>query len=217
MTILLKGGRCNWFSLGELGELCQGVLLQRYLSQPGAPGSQLLPVVHPRDLDFLMLEQSGLSSEYLLPSDSPAFSLQQNDILISVKGASQKAAVITASAVGAVATNNMALLRLHRGLKYPVSPLYLAGLLRSEAFQEELGRLYRISSNTRSLSLKQLRKLLIPLPTLEFQTVFADAFFHLERFMLTAQSVLGARQTLVEHSLQQLLQQPGHPGTPNDH
>ena len=207
MAIHQRGTSCNWFPLKVLGELSQGVLLQRYLSQQGEPGAQHLLVVQPRDLDNLLVEEDGLQSEYLLPTSSPSFSLKEGDILITVKGASQKAAVIGSSAVGAVAAQNMAVVHLSSGFKYPVSPLYLAGLLRSEAFQQKLSRLYRQSTGTRSISLKQLRELMIPIPDLEQQQLLVDAFLALERFRLASLWALEARQNALEQSLWELLQQ----------
>lgn len=207
MEIQYKLDPCKWFPLKSVGELYQGISLQRHLCQPNTPSSQHLLIVQPRDLDNLLVEEEGLQSEYLLPTSSPSFSLREGDILITVKGTSQKAAVIGSSAVGAVAAQNMAMLRLSSGFKYPVSPLYLAGLLRSEAFQQKLSRLYRQSTGTRSISLKQLRELTIPIPNLEHQQLLVDAFLALKMFRLASLWAVEARQNTLERSLEELLQQ----------
>lgn len=192
-------------ALKSLGTLSQGLLLTRYRKEKTTPGSDDYRVVQLRDLDRLTIQSTELELERLVLPQTDGLFLLEGDVLITVKGAVQRASVVDAATAGAIAVQNMAVFRVTPGLAVNVLPLYVAGLLRSEAFSPELSRLYRQSTGTRSISLKQLANLTIPLPSWERQQAFAAAFVALERFALASERTVNARQTMVEQSLHALL------------
>lgn len=194
------------YPLKSLGDLFQGLLLSRYREEKEDQG-QLYPLVQLRDLDNLVINPSELELVRLSLPSTEGVLLEEGDVLITIKGASQKASVIDESGVRAVAGQNMAVFRPNPAIKLPIVPIYLAGLLRSSVFESELVRLYRQSTGTRSISLKQLGTVLIPLPSSEVQQHFADLFLALEAFTLASQRAVQARQNLMEQSLTTLLQE----------
>lgn len=211
MAILNLPKDCLWFSLGELGSLSQGLLLSRYqlLAQEQGQG-KFYRVVQLRDLEHLRLNSAEFEQARLVLPQTSEVLLKEGDVLITIKGASQRASVVGHEGVGAVAVQNIAVFRQRRRLGYGLLPLYLAGLLSSETFEPFLARLYRQSTGTRSISLKQLRQVQIPVPKLEYQQQLADVFVALEDFTLACNRAVAARRSLIEQTLSELFKGEPH-------
>jgi restriction endonuclease S subunit len=75
--------------------------------------------------------------------------------------------------------------------------------LNSEWFKQQLASIANLST-VKLISISQLRKLEIPLPSLELQEKMSDLFFELEKLKQLSLNVLQIRQQIVEEKLFQL-------------
>lgn len=190
-------------ALDSLGSLFQGLLLTRYLSDK--PEAISLRVVQARDLEGLYIgEKLELFSLLVSSSSLKRYVLQKGDVVLSVRGASQRVSVVDEVAVGAIAGTNLAVFRPSERL----DSLFLAVLLGSDWLSGALSRLYGQSSGTRSVSLAQLRLLEVPVPSLAVQREVGALFLALERFRMATLGTLESRQQLAELSLIKLLGEP---------
>ena len=98
-------------SLESLGSVFQGLLLSRYRATDDASG-RFYPVVQLRDLDFMSvaekLEPFCLNAS---PSSLKRYFLQKGDVVLTVRGTSQRASVVDSRTVGAVVGQNLAVFR----------------------------------------------------------------------------------------------------------
>lgn len=182
-------------SLESLGSVFQGLLLSRYQATDDASG-RFYPVVQLRDLDFISVAEN-LKSLCLnaSPSSLKRYFLQEGDVVLTVRGTSQRASVVDSGTVGAVVGQNLA---VFRSSSQELDPLFLVVLLRSQWLEGRLSRLYGQSSGTRSLSLVQLRQLEIPVPELSVQRQVTQLFLAMESFTRATLGDLGSRQQLTE-------------------
>ncbi|MEB3308820.1 MAG: restriction endonuclease subunit S [Snowella sp.] len=194
-----------FYPLDSLGLFFQGLVVNRYLAS-GTTGRSLR-VVQTRDLDELYVSLSLDVFSLEVPNLS-RYSLQIGDVVMTVRGSSQKVSVVNGGVVGAIAGQNLAVFRpslTPKDSPVPINPLFLAVLLRSQWFAASLSRVYRQSTATRSLNLKQLRQMEVPVPSLEVQQDLATLFLATEQFQLaTLQSVV-SRQRLAELTLSKVL------------
>lgn len=188
-------------SLESLGSVFQGLLLSRYRETNDSWG-EFYRVVQIRDLDFLSVSED-LESLCLKDSSSlKRYLLQKGDVVLTVRGTSQRASVVDSRTVGAVIGQNLA---VFRPLSQELDPLFLVVLLRSQWLEGRLSRLYGQSTGTRSLSLAQLRQLQIPVPDLSVQRQVTELFLAMETFTRTTLGDLESRQQLAELSLFKVL------------
>ena len=201
-SLVVAGDYCmELMTLESLGSLFQGLLLTRYLSD--SPGAISCPVVQVRDLDSLYIG-GALESFSLRAPNLKRYCLEPGDVVLSVRGSSQRVSVVDGMSVGAIAGPNLAVFRPSEKL----DSLFLAVLLRSDWLSGALSRLYGQSSGTRSVSLTQLRLLEIPVPSLAVQREVGALFLALERFRMATLGTLESRQQLAELSLIKLLGEP---------
>ncbi len=190
-------------ALDSLGSLFQGLLLTRYLSDK--PEAISLRVVQVRDLEALYIDGELESFSLLVSSSSlQRYVLREGDVVLSVRGSSQRVSVVSQGSVGAIAGPNLAVFRPSACL----DSLFVAVLLRSDWLSGALSRLYGQSSGTRSLSLAQLRLLEVPVPSMAVQREVGALFMALERFRMATLGTLESRQQLAELSLVKLLGEP---------
>lgn len=190
-------------ALDSLGSLFQGLLLTRYLSDK--PEAISLRVVQARDLECLYVAGNLESFSLLVSSSSlKRYVLRKGDVVLSVRGSSQRVSVVDQCSVGAIAGTNLAVFRPSERL----DSLFLAVLLGSDWLSGALSRLYGQSSGTRSVSLAQLRLLEVPVPSLAVQREVGALFLALERFRMATLGTLESRQQLAELSLIKLLGEP---------
>ena len=192
-------------ALDSLGLLFQGLVVNRYLSKTGAGES--LRVVQVRDLDELHIARN-LDVLSLEAPNLSRYLLQEGDVVLTVRGSSQKVSVVDGPIVGAIAGQNLAVFRpflASKELLVPINSLFLAVLLRSDWLADSLSRVYSQSTSTRSLSLGQLRQLQVPVPSVEIQNEVATLFLATEQFRLATLKSLDSSQRLAELTLSKLL------------
>jgi restriction endonuclease S subunit len=192
-------------ALDSLGLLFQGLVINRYLAKTAAGES--LRVVQVRDLDELHIARD-LDVLSLEAPNLSRYLLQEGDVVLTVRGSSQKVSVVDGPIVGAIAGQNLAVFRpflASKELLVPINSLFLAVLLRSDWLSDSLSRVYSQSTSTRSLSLGQLRQLQVPVPSVEIQNEVATLFLATEQFRLATLKSLDSRQRLAELTLSKLL------------
>jgi hypothetical protein len=200
---------CRALSLASLGTLSQGILLKRFLLDEKSPDGDFFRIIQLSDMDSLLLPVAELEGSRLRLSPMDDQVLLPGDVLISVRGMVQKAAVFTGADFPVLASHNVAVFRHfpHLSTGFRLQPAFLAGLLRSESYEPILERLYRKSTGTRSLSLKQLAKVAVPIPSQEVQSEFVGLFQGFERFALASQRAVEAQREVVESGVTILLQE----------
>lgn len=184
------------YSLDSLGSLFQGLIVSRYQSSFGS--SQR--VVQVRNLDRLFVD-SDLETMVLNAPKLSRYRLLEGDVILSVRGVSQKASMVSSEVKGCIAGQNLAVFRSSSESQRPVNSLYLVALFRSQWLQPSLSRLYGQSSGTRSLSLSQLRQLKVPVPEPDIQSKIAELFKATEEFTIATLDGLKARQKMTEIAL----------------
>jgi type I restriction enzyme M protein len=88
--------------------------------------------------------------------------VKNNDILLSIRGTIGKIAIVDENFHNAIASSQIAILRIKQG---QIDPEYLYCVLSSAYVQEQLQR-YKTGSIISSLSLNDLKKVQVPLPTI---------------------------------------------------
>lgn len=189
------------YSLGSLGALFQGLIVSRYQSSFGSSER----VVQVRNLDRLFVDPD-LETMILNAPKLSRYRLLEGDVILSVRGVSQKASMVSSEVKGCIAGQNLAVFRSSSESQHPVNSLYLVALFRSQWLQPSLSRLYGQSSGTRSLSLSQLRQLKVPLPEPDIQAKIAALFKTTEEFTIATLDGLKARQQMTEIALFDIFQ-----------
>ncbi|MCC5661446.1 restriction endonuclease subunit S [Nostoc sp. XA010] len=167
----------------------QGILLNRYQDHQG----ELYSIINVRNLEYI--DVSGELSRVPIK----VFNLQHQvicgDVIVSLRGTSLKGSVVPSKIQGSLAGQNLAVLRVNPEL---IEPGYLAVVMRSQWLQKKIAPLYMQSTGTQSLSLSQIRKLDIPLPSLVTQQQIIELFCATEKVTQIAQEMIVARQQLAE-------------------
>lgn len=179
----------------------QGLQVARY------QGEDLVPyqMVNVRNLEGLFVE-GDLSEEALRRYDIPEhYFLRAGDVVIALRGSTLKASVVPTGISGALASQNLAVVRPGTEL----DSIFLAGLLRSRWMHRILSGLY-VQSGVQAyavsvLTVKQLRELEIPLPSLEDQQKLAEVFQTLEHLQIVTSDILASNQNLAEAALASIL------------
>jgi hypothetical protein len=200
---------CRALPLASLGTFFQGSLLKRFLVDDDSPDGDFFRVVQLSDMDSLLLSVAPLEGSRLRFSLMDEQVLLPGDVLISVRGMVQKATVFMGADFPVLVSNNVAVFRHFPNLsaELRLQPVFLAGLLRSDSYEPILDRLYRKSTGTRSLSLKQLGKVAVPIPSQAVQSEFVTLFQGFERFALASQRAVEAQREIVESGVTVLLQE----------
>lgn len=184
--------------LESLGQLFQGLTVSRYANNSGET-ERVVQIRHldhyyvDSDLDFLKLNAPNLER----------YCLQSNDVVLTIRGTVKKASVVNAETENAIVGQNLA---VFRPISEKINPLYLVVILRSQWIDNSLSKLYGQSTGTRSVSLKQLKQLEIPVLERERQIKIAELFYALEEMAIASQKAVEARMQVAESSLSQWLQ-----------
>ena len=173
--------------------LAQGATISRYRSPTGA----VRRVVNIGDLQDLET-RGALESEVLSDGSYLANALEAGDLAVATRGTILKASVVSSEHAGAVAGQNLAVLKPKRDLIHPV---YLAGLLRSAHLAGEFEKRSMRSTTIKLITLKQLGDLPIPCPSLEEQETLARLFLEIETLDKLAQRSVDARRRLSEAAI----------------
>lgn len=181
-------------------QIFQGLQASRYQDDDVAP----YRMVNVRNLDGLSVD-SDLSEEQLRREIPEQYLLRQGDVVVALRGSTLKASVVPNEAADSLASQNLAVIRPQP----TVDAVFLAGLLRSRWIQRILSGLY-VQSGVQAqavpvLTVKQLRELEIPLPSLEEQQKLAAAFLAAEQLERVTAEINATHQTLVEAALARTL------------
>ena len=174
-------------------------------------GGRAYRVVNASDLETLRLSTppDELTLEVLKEGSYLDNALEVDDVVIAARGSELKASVITSPYAGCLAGANLAVLRPARNANDEVifvDALYLAGLFRTDWMKLQLSKFYLQSSQVQIVTIKQLRELAFPLPTLEVQRRFAELFLTFETYTETVTQTLEGRRQLIEAVLQTTLE-----------
>ncbi|AZI45238.1 restriction endonuclease subunit S (plasmid) [Deinococcus psychrotolerans] len=172
--------------IGDLGELRQGLTLNRYLDSAG-------PVMR-------VLQVANLSGVEVAPSDGDrmeqldlkrikAYTAQPNQILISLRGSSLKAAVVPDGLRDAVISSSLTILEVRPEL---ADPRFLAGLFSSEAMQAQVAPLFT-GLTVQGIPLHRFKDIQIQLPPLAVQRDYAAAFQAAADYRETVEKVIALR------------------------
>ena len=166
--------------------------MTRLRSNAGTP----IKVLQIRNLSSL--ELSGDIEEEPLQFDSDApFVLREGQVVVSLRGLPIKASVVTEAQRGFVAGSNLAVLTPERE---SLDAYYLAGLFSTRYLNDSL-RAFVGGTTIPSLSIRVLRGFEIPVPPLEQQLVFAEAFRSLDRYQQLTRKLTELRVNRLEAQL----------------
>jgi hypothetical protein len=179
--------------LDDLVKISQGITLSRYLHNSG----QEYRVLGLRHLDGLYATDDP---DLVRLRDIDKYQVQEDDVLLAIRGTPGKATLVTKAVENCLVDQNLAILRCYGRKPASVMPAYLAVILRSQWFHQQLSSVLS-QSTVRSISLSQLRKLEIPLPNLELQKQVIDLFVAMEKFRTASLEALEVRQCLAESTL----------------
>lgn len=124
--------------------------------------------------------------------------LQPHDLAVATRGTVLKASVVSREHAGAIAGQNLAVVRPRPDLVHPV---YLAGVLRSGFLQGAFERLSMRSTTIKLITLKELGDLPVPCPPLGEQGLLAQLFLELETLDRLALESVRARRQLSEAAI----------------
>jgi Type I restriction modification DNA specificity domain len=175
--------------LRELGKLSQG-LPARVFEEGTTPYS----IVNVRNLEQLFV--SGELSQQLLKSTGQLeeHRLKENDILIAQRNQPLRASLVKTEQAGAIAGQNLAVLRLYGD----VDAVYITGLLRSSLGQTLVAPLIKQSTAVTLLSLKDLGSLKLPVPSLKKQRHLGQLMLATEEAEQLALETITARRNAFE-------------------
>lgn len=160
-------------------------------------------VLQPRDLERLFINE--------LPEPQPVRvvgvdkqQLRSDDVLVSLRGQPMRAALFRPhTPQPTLVGNTLAVLRPKPSL---VDPVFLAGLLASGLLHSQLRPFYATTSSGLSLSLKELRRVTLPLPNLETQQAIAEVFAASSAYEESVANLLTYRRRLVTATLAEVLE-----------
>jgi restriction endonuclease S subunit len=180
--------------LQDLGQVTQGINPKRYASQEGDD----FPIVSVRDLENLLIYDTEAHDQLSIP-DPKRYQLQENDVVIAIRGSLLKSSVVTSALQGSISNQNTV---FFRPAQTKIDPIYLAALFRS-GYVEQLPSFRDMSSTTTlpAIRVGDLRNLEIPLPSLEAQLHISKLFVSLDRFIQLTLSSTQIRQALAQSAL----------------
>jgi len=184
----------------NLGQVFQGITLRRYSNDSGKP----YQVISVRDLENLYIETVHSESRLDVP-DIQRYRLQENDVVIAIRGDLLKSSVVTDATAKSVCNQNTVFFR-QENKGGQVNPLYLAALLRSDYFKQVVSANYqRSTSGLPAIRVSDLRDLQIPIPNSDIQNQLAQLFLSIEAVRTVTESALNSRQRLAQIGLLQAI------------
>ena len=173
----------------------QGLSQNRCKPDRENPGERLFRV-NVSNLELLEIrnDSENFLKQVVAQIPKSDYLLRVGDVVVTLRGSTLKAAVVTEESEGAIAGQNLAVFRPLPEL----DSLYLAILLRSRWMESQLARLYMQSTGTQLLKLSQLRKLEIPLPDLATQKKIGELFLKMEEANRLALKEIEVRENILE-------------------
>jgi len=187
----------HYLEVEQIASLTQGVRLGRYEDNHGMS----YRLISPKNIDGLTL-QGELDEVKLANVDQGKYCLRLNDIVMTMRSKIGAASLVVEDFAGSIVDHHLAVLRCESPFK--VLPKYLVAILNSEWFYHSQLSSITGESTVISISLSQLRKLKIPIPSLENQSKIADLLFAMDSIRQTSLETLKIRQQIAEQSLFQL-------------
>lgn len=183
--------------LDQVCQLRKGITKKR-LEQPNGT---LYGVFQITQINTINLDPPS-ETAMLDPIKTAPHALQPNQVLISLIGQHVQAGVVPDLNSPMVANANLAVLTPDA---VRLDAHYLAALVRTTFFQARLTE--RITGSVLPhISLDALRKVEIPLPSLEIQRAIADGFLTLEIYRSTAQREFAFQESLLDAEVSQVLE-----------
>lgn len=190
------------YLLGNLGNIAQGLSVSRYRDDEGKGVTKL--VVNVKDLDNLYINHDLEKIQLSHTTKLERYTLNENDVIIAIRGSLLKSAVITKASERSIAGANVAMFKPNLN---KVNPAYIAVLLRSEWMKRSLYRMPIVSSTTlRSIRVSEVRTIEIPLPSQKIQDEIANLYYLTEEYTKLTLQELEAKQQLTESVLISLLE-----------
>jgi restriction endonuclease S subunit len=187
--------------LREIANISQGVQISRYQDLYG-DNSHSYQIVSPSNVDKFTLNGEA-DSKTLSNKDMEKYQIYSGDIVVVIRFNIGKAAIVPESFNGSLADQYLSIVRILK--PQDVLPRYLVVLFNSEWFKQQLASIANLST-VKLISISQLRKLEIPLPSLELQHKISDLFFTLEEVKQSSLDALQIRQQIAEEKLFQLFE-----------
>lgn len=193
---MLFGMSLRRVQLGELGELRQGLTLSRYLDAHATKTHHILQVANLEGTKVVKHDEDrreGLDETRI--GDHIA---REGQVLIALRGASLKAAVVPPELEDAVVSSSLVLFMLNRA---EADPTFIAGLLSSKAMQARVTPLFT-GLTVQGIPLARFKKIEINLPPLDRQQACARAFEAFEQYRQAVVAVLDLRSDELDVHLQ---------------
>jgi|SanBayMetagenome_1026888.scaffolds.fasta_scaffold03921_3 restriction endonuclease S subunit len=185
--------------LKDLGKISYGLPVSRYQTdKEGSP----VHIINVSNLNSLKIEEKSeppIKLNISLPTIK-RYELEIDDVVISVRGRSLKASVVTAISQGSIAGSNVAFFRPN---KNKINPLFVAVLIRSQWAEKILTP--ESSGTIPSIRITQLRDLKIPTVDLFTQNNIAEIFWSHECLTKKEKEILETRQKLIDSALEDIL------------
>lgn len=185
-------------TLQDLCEVTQGAPLSRLRSDQGKE----FDIIQVADLDLLAYG-AELSAERLWPDQTPT--VQPDNVLLSLRGSPIRAAVVPEKMAGCVASPNIAVLNIKHPKKGEhdrggIDPHFLAGLL-SSTYMRNYFKAYSDGGAVTSLSVRRVREVEVPIPSVYLQDNFAAAFRSQGQISVSARKLMALQTERLEAEL----------------
>lgn len=182
--------------IGELGEVRQGLTLNRYID-PQSPERRILQVANLSG--HLVVARQDDRRERLDEVRAQEFSAEANQILVSLRGSSLKAGVVPAG-VNAVVSSSLVSITVDPDKSDLIDPLFIAALLNSKAMEQKVAPLFS-GIAVQGIPLSQFKKLTIDLPSIGRQEQIATALQALSRYQDDLNQIIALRGEELEAHL----------------
>lgn len=184
-------------TLGALCDVFQGTYLKKQPAEVGVHAT-MIRVQH---LSSLELSGEFASEEVTASKNLDRFRVSPGQVVVALRSWPLRASVVGDPQQGWVVNSNFAVLTM----KGAVDPIFLAGLLRSEAFSQRVVPNHA-GSALPSLSVSQLKQLAIPVVPMEVQRQLRAVFLAFERYQRATWRLLQDRERQVEAYLAEIVE-----------
>lgn len=155
----------------KLNDLVKEIIRGQHFRSPSDQDVPTYPVINIKDLREGRVDVSSLEKREIVSGNDPNIAaINQNDLLIAIKGSQFKAAIADSEAEGKPISSNIIAFRLDTSR---VLPEVISAYLNSPDGQRKLGARSR-GSTIPSISQRDLLDVTINLPSMEKQRIFCD-------------------------------------------